>query len=152
MPRDFAFALYDAKKKHEEIYGNKPNELEVLSGYKDIMKPKHIHLAKHIDGQKKKIGGNFVVSHIITTRKLRDNIRTILPDCIFVLLSISKETQKKRISIRHGDETDGVAKLLTAMHDLFELPGNDEKNTYNIEINEDMTPKEVMEKVLKLLM
>ena len=37
------------------------------------------------------------------------------------------------------------------MHDRFEPPGEDEENTYKIDINENMTPKEVMEKVVNLL-
>lgn len=37
------------------------------------------------------------------------------------------------------------------MHDLFEPPGNNETNTYKVDINENMTPKEVMEKVVNLL-
>ena len=88
----------------------------------------------------------------MTSRSSRENIRTVLSDCIFILLSISKETQQKRVAARHGNETgDGVTKLLSAMHDLFEPPGNDETNTFKVDINENMTPKEVMEKVVKLL-
>ena len=37
------------------------------------------------------------------------------------------------------------------MHDLFEPPGSDETNTFKVDINENMTPKEVMEKVVNLL-
>ena len=37
------------------------------------------------------------------------------------------------------------------MHDLFEPPGNNETNTYKVDINENMRPKEVMEKVVNLL-
>jgi len=150
VSRDYAFALFDAKKKYEKEHGCKPTELDAFF-LKDLLQPKHTHLAKHIDGQRKKIGGDFVLSHVIPTRNLRENIRNVLPDCIFILLSISKETQQKRVAARHGNESDGVTKLLFAMHDRFEPPGEDEENAYKIDINENMTPKEVMEKVVNLL-
>ena len=38
VPRDFAFALFDAKKKYEKEHGCKPNEFEVISGQKDMLK------------------------------------------------------------------------------------------------------------------
>ena len=38
VPRDFAFALFDAKKKYEKEHGCKPNEFEVISGQKDLLK------------------------------------------------------------------------------------------------------------------
>ena len=34
---------------------------------------------------------------------------------------------------------------------LFEGPGKDEKNTYDVSITEDMTPKDVLNKVLEVL-
>ena len=37
------------------------------------------------------------------------------------------------------------------MHDLFEPPGEDEENTFKVDIDETMTPKEVMQKVVSLL-
>ena len=155
-----SFAHLSGLSARTPIYPFNTNHLEWYSVYfvncfienKNALKPKHSHLAKHIDGQRKKIGGDFVVSHVITSRSSRENIRSILPDCIFILLSVSKETQQKRVAARHGSETgDGVTKLLFAMHDLFEPPGSDETNTFKVDIDENMTPKEVMEKVVNLL-
>ena len=50
-------------------------------------------MARDILVQKKRIGGDFVVAHSVTSRDIRDFVRTILPDCIFVTLSLTEETQ-----------------------------------------------------------
>ena len=60
-------------------------------------------LAKYIETQKKRIGGDFVVAKAIGSRKERDQIRKVFPECIFVILTISKEFQKKRLLVRHGE-------------------------------------------------
>ena len=108
-------------------------------------------LAKAVAAQKKRIGGNFVISNAVTSRIIRDHIKTEIPDCIFVTLTLSKETQKKRIFARHGGGEESkviIQKLITCLN-AFELPEQDEKNTYNVDITEDMSPENVMDKVLK---
>ena len=41
--------------------------------------------------------------------------------------------------------------MFNAMFKFYEGPGDGEKNTYNIDISEDMTPNDVMNKVLEIL-
>ena len=50
-------------------------------------------MAKDIKVQKEHLGGDFVIAQAITSRDMRDHIRTILPDCIFIILSMTEETQ-----------------------------------------------------------
>ena len=52
-------------------------------------------LAKDIKAQKARLGGHFIVARAIPTRKMMDAIKEVLPDCIFILLTMSKESQKK---------------------------------------------------------
>ena len=109
--------------------------------------------AKYIEIQKKRIGGDFVVAKAIGSKKERDQIRKVFPECIFVMLTITKEFQKKRLLARHGEdkEGEGVVNMLTDFYKYFEPPEEDEENTVSIDITEDMAPKDVMKLVLKML-
>ena len=55
--------------------------------------------------QRKRIGGNFVVAYATHSQGVRNHIRKTLPDCIFIVLTLSKEVQKKRLQARHGENT-----------------------------------------------
>ena len=108
---------------------------------------------KYIEVQKKRIGGDFVVAKAIGSRKERDQIRKVFPECIFVILTITKEFQKKRLLARHGEgkEGEGVVNMLTDWYKYFEPLEEDEKNIVSIDITNDMSPKDVMKSVLKIL-
>ena len=79
----------------------------------------------------------------------------MLPDCIFIILSMTKESQMKRLLSRHGEDESvkGVVKFLYDIHKYFPeiIPEESEENTYNIDITEDMTPRDVMNIVLEIL-
>ena len=107
---------------------------------------------KYIEVQKKRIGGDFVVAKSIGSRKERDQIRKVFPECVFVILTITKELQKKRLLARHGEgkEGEGVVNMLTDWYEYQPLE-EDEKNIVSIDITNDMAPKDVMKSVLKIL-
>ena len=132
-------------------------EMQKMStgGFDDIdwdkAKPFLANMAKDILVQKQRLGGDFAVAHAVTSRDMRDHIRTILPDCIFIVLSMTDETQRKRIKERHGEAAEGVFDMLVKMHKLYEKPGDGEKNAYNVDITEDMTRKDVFNKVMETL-
>ena len=109
--------------------------------------------SKYIEVQKKRIGGDFVVAKAIGSREERDQIRKVFPECIFVILTITKEFQKKRLLTRHGEgkEGEGVVNMLNDWYKYFEQKEEDEKNIVSIDITEDMAPKDVMKSVLKIL-
>jgi len=116
-------------------------------------KPFLKNMAKDILVQKNRIGGDFAVAHAVMSREMRDHIRDVLPDCIFITLAMTNETQKERIKERHGDsdEAEMVLEVLTKIHSRYEGPGDGEKNTYNVDIGENMTRKDVLDKVLEVL-
>ena len=67
--------------------------------------------------------------------------------------TIKKEFQKKRLLERHGEGKagEGIVKWLNDVHKYFEPVEEDEKNAFSINITEDVTPKDMMTKVLKIL-
>ena len=112
------------------------------------------YLSNDIKIQRKRIGGDFVIARAIAgSKEERDKIRKILPDCIFLILTLTKEMQEERLLARHGDGKagEGVIKLLTKFHDAFGLPEEGEENTFNIDIKEDMTPEDVLKIALEKL-
>ena len=113
-------------------------------------KPFYTNMAKDIEIQKKRIGGDFVIAHAITSHDMRDHIRQTLPDCIFITLTLTKETQRKRIIARHGKKEGAMMEMLRNIYPFYEGPGDGEKNVYNINITEDMTPDDVLSKALEI--
>ena len=85
--------------------------------------------------QKNRLGGDFAVAFAVMSRKSRDLLRTLLgPDLVFIVLNLTKECQTKRIEARHpGEGQKGV------------------RNSFNVEIKENMTPKDVMNAVLEVI-
>ena len=148
VPREYLDIVRDYWGEYEKIdQGN----LDGIDSYK--MKEFYKVIAQEIDVQRKRVGGDFAVAQAVTSRKFRDYIRLTLPDCFFVTLSMTKGNQAKRIKERHGDDPGTVeycAKFFEWTMD-YEGPAEDEKNTFNVEITEDMTPKDVMSKVLEIL-
>jgi len=54
-------------------------------------------IAKTIDGQRKRVGGNFSVAHAVNSQEIRESVRQIIPDVIFITLTLTRETQRKII-------------------------------------------------------
>ena len=116
------------------------------------LKPFYTNVAKDVAAQKKRIGGNFSVAWAVASQDMRDHIRLTIPDCIFITLTMTKESQIKRIKARHGeDSSDGLLDMMSGIHKLYELPGENEPNTFNVDITEGMNPKDVLNKVLDIL-
>ena len=84
---------------------------------------------------------------------LRQHIKEIIgPDCIFVVLSMSEETQAKRVEKRYAHFDEGLKKwvldLLTGMAKQYDIAGDDEENAVNVHINPDDTEEDVIEKIM----
>ena len=145
--REFLEGIKHPKSVGEKIEQGKYDEItdeEIIPHCQTI--------AKEVDRQRKRIGGNFAVAYAIHSQVVRNHIRKTLPDCIFIVLTLSKDVQRKRLLARHGEKTEEhVIEWLTGIFDMYELPGENERNTYNVDINEQMTPNDVVEKVQKIL-
>ena len=60
---------------------------------------------RYIGREKKRIGGDFAVAHVILTKEIRDKMREWLgPDLIFVELEMSQEDRRARVMDRHMGE------------------------------------------------
>ena len=149
MTRDNLLKIRKAKSTFGKLI--QQGKFDELMNFVDEGKPMFELLAQDIDIQRKRIGGNFVVAYALNSQGLRDYIREILPDVIFITLSMSRESQKKRILARHGENEENLVKILTGLYDIYELPGKNEKNTFNVDITEDMTPNDVVKKVQDIL-
>ena len=116
------------------------------------LKPFYTNMAKDVAAQKKRIGGNFSIAQAVTSQEMRDHIRLTIPDCIFITLTMTQESQIKRIKARHGDDlSDGLLDMLSGIHKLYELPEENEPNTFNVDITESMNRNDVLNKVLAIL-
>ena len=75
--------------------GKSPNTLEAKNFFTEM--------AKNVKFEKSRLGGDFVVAQAVPTRELRDCIKAILgPEAIFVTLTLSEDTQLKRVEARHS--------------------------------------------------
>ena len=105
-------------------------------------------MAEDVKRQHSRIGGDFAVANAIPRRSIRDEIRKVLPEVIFVLLSLSKDSQRERIVARQGNATEAIVKHLQNLYKYHEAKGCDEKNVITIEISQDMTPIDVKNEIL----
>ena len=110
-------------------------------------------VAKDISKQNKRFGGNMAVAQAIYSRKQRDSMRKILgPECTFIVLNMSRECQKKRVTERHGeDANEDFMNMLIKFAAMYEPAGEDEENAYNVEITEDMSREDVIQKILDIV-
>ena len=109
-------------------------------------------MAKHVLAQKKRIGGCFSIAQAVTSKKIRDHIRLTIPDCIFITLTMTKEAQIKRLKARYGEDmSEGLLDAMSGIHKLYELPGENEPNTFNVDITDSMNREDVLNKVLDIL-
>ena len=59
-------------------------------------------VAKDISKQNKRLGGNMAVAHAVFSRRQREALRKILgPECVFIVLNMSRDCQKKRVIARY---------------------------------------------------
>ena len=68
-------------------------------------------------------------------------------------MNLTEEGQNKRLLARHGSDKAGIdaANMMRNIFDMYEPAGADEKNTYNVDIDADMTIDDVMNEIIKIL-
>ena len=80
-------------------------------------------MATDIRNEKKRIGGNFSIAHVLLTREMRDNVRRILgPDVIFILLRMSAEDRRKRVLMRHKGDENVTQMMDVSIFDVIASP------------------------------
>ena len=76
---------------------------------REMMATYYAALAADIGSEKKRIGGDFAIAHVIVTKDVRDKMREWLgPDLIFVHLEMSQEDRRARVMDRHMGEANAA--------------------------------------------
>ena len=114
-------------------------------------KPLYKIMIETVIKQKARLGGTFATALAVPLQKTREYMYQVAgPDLIFISLNLSKECQAARLKQRHG-EGSRLATTLISMYSRFHPGGKNEKNCYNITIEENMTKNDVMGKVLDIV-
>ena len=109
-------------------------------------------MAKDIGKERRRMGGDWAVAQAVPTRILRDHIRRELgPDLVFVVLHMTKEDQERRIKARHGEGSEGLNDYLFKAYNIYEPAAEDEPMTLDVRVTPDMTPDDVVNKILQCL-
>ena len=107
-------------------------------------------MAEDIKREKARVGGDWVVAYAMPERRDRDVFREVLGDnAIFVVLDISFDLVKERLSGRENDEV--AIEMLASMHDKYEPAQSDEPKTLAFEIVKGVTIEENAQKIVALL-
>ena len=81
-----------------------------------------VDMANDILKQRKRIGGDWSIAFAVFSRKQRNIIRKVLgPDVIFMVLNLTKDCIKKRLTARHGegDFADMLNNTILYCHSLY---------------------------------
>jgi len=108
-------------------------------------------MCEDISKERKRIGGDWAIAGVALTQEHRDFLRTRLDsDLTFVILTMDMDDVRKRIEKRH-DGDDSANMLMGPITKICEPIGQNEKNAVNITITTDMTPADVVDKILNLV-
>ena len=114
---------------------------------KELFRKYYQALTGDIKKEKKRIGGDWAIAHVLLTRELRDNMREWLgQDLIIVILTMSSEDRRERVLLRHEGSTE-AADMMDAFEKLMEPLGEDEPNTIEVKVTSDMTREEVVARI-----
>ena len=114
---------------------------------KELFRKYYQALTGDIKKEKKRIGGDWAIAHVLLTRELRDNMREWLgQDLIIVILTMSSEDRRERVLLRHEGSTE-AADMMDAFEKLMEPLGEDEPNTIEVRVSSAMTREEVVAKI-----
>ena len=151
VPREDAELILDMASKAESLFTTMN-----FDEFDAMLRPLFKVLNKHLIQQKLRLGGNFVVAHAVPSRDTRNYIREGLgslgqDQVVFIVLNMSLEASRKRVLARHGDGIDGLLTFVEGIHKLYEPAGEDEANTFNVDIEDGMSKDEVLAKVMEVV-
>ena len=147
LTKDTIKALENGNELFEAISQGK------FDGIEEKFRPTLEVVSKTILKQRKRLGGDWSIALACFSRSQREMLRKILgPDLVFIVLNMTNECQMKRLAGRHGDgQGEEFTGYLTKMFEIYEPAENDEENAYNVKVTEDMTPDDVIQKVLEIV-
>ena len=82
-------------------------ETNAYDKFAEAAKPFYKVMAEDIVRQQKRLGGAFAVAHAVARRESRDYLRSLVgPDLVFIVLNMTLECMKERLTARHGGAMD----------------------------------------------
>jgi len=118
---------------------------------KELILEYYHHLAADIAKEKKRIGGDFAIAHVLLDAEVRAAIRELLgPDLIIIVLTMKSADRRERILSRHSGDLN-AADMLDEFEKLMEGVKEDEPNTIELEVDSKMTRNEVVKEILRKL-
>jgi len=125
-----------------DMMQGKDYDKEALLKYYSLM-------AEDIGKEKKRIGGDFAIAHVLLTADIRAVVRDLLgPDLIIVVLTMSSADRRERILERHhGDEHS--ANVLDQFDKVMEGVRENEPNTIELRVGSTMTKDEVVAEIMQ---
>ena len=145
VPQARLDACYAAKSEFMAMFqGNKFDPNTICNAYSQM--------SKELVQERRRLGGDWAISQAVPTRQFRDHIRSELgPDLTFVVLHMTKEDQKKRIKARQGNGDSKVNDFLMKAFEFYEPAAKDEINTIDVRITPEMSPDDVVNRILEMI-
>ena len=149
VPKDRIDAVAKGRKEYQKVIAGETYDLKTVEDYYTAM-------CKDIKNERKRMGGNWVVTGAVPTRALRNHIRKQIGlDLVFIFLDMTNEDQIKRIITRSGDDGDdgvgNIKKWVTTVNRIYEPAAIDEDGTISVKIDNTMSREDVVDKMLNLI-
>merc|ERR1711962_725821 len=118
-------------------------------GYEvEPMKAFYKEMCRDIKRERARIGGNWAIATVISSRSLRDLVRQELgPELEIAVVEMTLEQQVERIRKRHKGNEQAVDMLKT-FYDICDPAEENEPNTLAVKVTTAMTPHDVMNIIL----
>jgi len=134
-------ALLKSLKNHHELEQNITTDRTPIDNYYTLM-------AENIKSERKRVGGDWIISFAIEKRMDRDIFRKVIgDDLIFVVLDISKELQIERLQGRGEGEED-----LAKSYEKYERAEPEEPKTIGFLIEKGKSKEENANAVKELIL
>merc|ERR1712013_273498 len=116
---------------------------------KEVMMEFYRHMAGDIATEKKRIGGDFAIAHVLLTAEVRAAMRKWLgDDLIIIVLTMSSADRRERVLARHADDVN-AADIMDHFESIMEGVKENEPNTVELKVDSTMTREEVMAKIFE---
>jgi len=103
---------------------------------------------RDIARERARLGGDWAIAGVILTSRMRKIARTELgEDLEIIMLEMSVEEQEERVRGRHEGNQNAVD-LMKVIFDLVEPAEENEENTREIKVSPEMTPQDVVARIL----